>query len=302
MTGWHVMDDLQGHGQGEATPLVTVAMPIYNAGRDLRAAVLSIVKQTFVDWELLIIDDGSTDNALEHISDIQDTRIRIIRDGLNKGLAARLNECIQLAHGRYLARMDQDDVSYPERFFRQVSALNTDHGLDLVAVRAITIDENNEATGLYPYACSHDEICARPWLGFYLPHPTWMGRIEWFRKHHYAIPGPYFCEDQEVLLRSYRMSRFATLEEVLFAYRIRSVTNWRKLINTRKAVLGVQIRHFKKTGQWFFIVLSLLVFAGRITADLFKVSRISLFQLHSRSSLPDMYYARWQEVIQSVSG
>lgn len=78
-------------------PLVTIAMPIYNAGSDLRPAVLSILQQTFPDWELLIIDDGSSDGAAEGISDIRDSRIRVLRDGLNRGLAARLNEAIDLA-------------------------------------------------------------------------------------------------------------------------------------------------------------------------------------------------------------
>ena len=80
-------------------PKITVAMPVFNGGEFLRPAVLSIVKQTFSDWELLIIDDGSTDGSLETIQDIQDARIRVIKDGLNKGLAARLNEAIDLARG-----------------------------------------------------------------------------------------------------------------------------------------------------------------------------------------------------------
>jgi len=93
--------------QAGNAPLITVAMPIFNAGSYLRLAVLSIVRQTFADWELLIIDDGSTDNALQDIADIRDHRIRILRDGENKGLAARLNEAIDLARGRYFARMDR---------------------------------------------------------------------------------------------------------------------------------------------------------------------------------------------------
>ena len=70
----------------DSSPLITVAMPIFNAGHHLRLAVLSIVHQTFCNWELLIIDDGSTDNALQSLSDISDSRIQILRDGLNKGL------------------------------------------------------------------------------------------------------------------------------------------------------------------------------------------------------------------------
>ncbi|HQS38498.1 MAG TPA: glycosyltransferase family A protein, partial [Methylotenera sp.] len=82
-------------------PMITVAMPVYNAGKHLRLAVLSIVKQTFTNWEMLIIDDGSTDNAFELISDIHDERIVILKDGSNKGLAARLNEAMDLARGEY---------------------------------------------------------------------------------------------------------------------------------------------------------------------------------------------------------
>lgn len=251
-------------------PLVTVAMPIYNAGKYLRLAVLSIVKQSFTNWELLIIDDGSTDGALQSIADIKDARIEILCDGKNKGLAVRLNECIDLARGKYFARMDQDDVSFPERFMQQVSTLEADLTLDLTAVRAITIDEDNIAIDLLPCAQKHDDICAKPWRGFYIPHPTWVGRTEWFRKYRYTVPGPYFCEDQELLLRSYRHSRFSVLSEVLFAYRIRSTINQEKLAKTRKAVLGIQLKYFGKSGQWHYWLLALLAYAGKKANDLLK--------------------------------
>ena len=100
----------------ESSPLITVGMPIYNAGEVLRPAVLSIINQSYFNWELIIIDDGSTDNSLEYIQDILDPRIKIVNDGLNKGLAARLNEIMDLGRGVYFARMDQDDISYPQKF------------------------------------------------------------------------------------------------------------------------------------------------------------------------------------------
>lgn len=289
----------QGQGQGAALPLVTVAMPVYNAGRYLRTAVLSIVKQTFINWELLIIDDGSTDNALKKIADLSDSRIKILRDGENRGLAARLNEAIDLARGQYLARMDQDDVSYPERIARQVAALNEDTGLDLVAVRTITIDENNNATGLFPYVHSHDEICARPWQGFYFPHPTWMGKIEWFRKYHYTVPGPYFCEDQELLLRSYRDSKFVTLGEVLFAYRIRGNVDQQKLAKTRRTVLKVQSRHFFSLNLWHFVLLATVAFFGKISRDLLKRMGTGTFR-PGHSTVGDTILVKWNKVLDGL--
>ena len=269
---------LQNQAESNRLPLVTVAMPVYNAGKDLRLAVMSIVKQTFTDWELLIIDDGSTDNALQVIADIVDPRIKILRDNKNCGLAARLNEAVDMARGRYFARMDQDDVSYPERLAHQLIALQNNPMLDLVATRAVTIDENNQAIGLFPFAISHEEICAQPWRGFYFPHPIWMGKIEWFYKHRYAIPGPYFCEDQELLLRSYCDSRLATLDEILFAYRIKSKVDWQKLTKTRSTMLVVQLRYFASLNQWHLMLLATLAFINKLTSDWSKKMRGSIIQ------------------------
>ena len=285
--------------QGVDSPLVTVAMPVYNAGRYLRLAVLSIISQTFTDWELLVIDDGSTDNALQDIADIDDARIRIFRDGVNKGLAARLNECIDLAQGQYFARMDSDDVSYPERLARQIAALQKTPELDLVATRAITIDENDQATGLFPYAISHEEICARPWRGFYFPHPSWMGKTAWFRKYRYTEPGPYFCEDQELLLRSYCDSQFVTLDEILFAYRIRSSVNWEKLAKTRWTILRVQLKNFSNLHQWKYVLLSLLAYCLKRGSDILK--KISGNHFKPGTHIVDASVSvMWERVLKSL--
>ena len=252
----------------DTPPLVTVAMPVFNAGRHLRPAVISIILQTFTDWELLVIDDGSSDGAVDDILDLDDARIRILRDGSNRGLAARLNEAIDLARGHYFARMDQDDISYPERLARQVDMLEQSPALDLCAVRCAAINFENELVGALPYALMHDEICAAPWRGLYLVHPSWMGRIGWFRQHRYAKPGPYFCEDQELLLRSYRKSRFATVPEILFAYRVRSRIAWGKTFRTRKTILGIQLRKIFGMGQWHYGALATMVFVARVAMDL----------------------------------
>jgi hypothetical protein len=289
-------------GQQDPAPLVTVAMPVFNAGGYLRLAVLSIVRQSYADWELLVIDDGSTDDALQSIRDIDDARIRILRDGENRGLAARLNQCVDMARGRYLARMDQDDVSYPERFKRQVSLLEQNPGLDLVAVRAITIDENNRATGSFPYALTHDEICARPWQGFHFPHPAWMGKTEWFRKHRYAVPGPYFCEDQELLLRSYRTSRFATVDETLFAYRIRSrsLIDAKKLARIRRTVLKIQLRYFAGANQWHFVLLAMAAFVARMGLDLSQRLRAGMSR-SGRAIVDDAVVSEWNRILAGLA-
>ena len=246
-------------------------MPIYNAGEYLVEAVNSIVAQTYTNWELYVIDDGSTDNSIDSIKLIKDERIIILEDGLNKGLAARLNQAIDLAKGQYFARMDQDDISMPERFKMQLNALEADLSLDLVAARTLTINSKNKVIGQLPFASTHQQICAKPWRGFYMPHPTWMGRLGWFKKYKYKIPQSYYSEDCELLLRSYESSNFACLPEILFEYRIKDKINWKNQLKARRAVLKLQTSHFHNQGQYLSMVLSSLVFTLRVTLDFFKV-------------------------------
>ena len=281
-------------------PLITVAMPVYNAGKNLRLAVLSIVNQTYLNWELLIIDDGSSDDSFLDIADINDSRIKILCDGVNRGLVARLNEAIDLARGDYFARMDGDDISYPDRLSKQVTALQNNSKIDLMATRVITIDEENLATGLFPYAISHNEICARPWKGFYFPHPTWMGKTEWFRKYRYSVPAPYCCEDQELILRSYRDSHLETLNEILFAYRIRSKVDSQKLAKTRRAVFKAQLRHFSNCNSWFFLLLAAGSFIIKSINDFLNRTIINHFK-SGNNLLDNEILVAWNKVLANVN-
>ena len=244
-------------------------MPVYNAGKYLKHSVLSIINQTFFDWELIIIDDGSEDNAIQSISALKDPRVKIINDGVNKGLAVRLNQCIRMSRGHYIARMDQDDISHPRRIENQLKFLESNKNIDLVATKAIMINHQGRIMGVMPSKLNHEDICFRPWNGFYFPHPTWMGHISWFRKFGYLEPGPYCCEDQELLLRSYHLSRFACLDECLFAYRVRSKINLLKNLKIRFTLFNLQKVHFAKHGQWVFLFLAFFNFQIKGIKDLF---------------------------------
>lgn len=285
-------------------PLVSVILPVYNAGEYLRLAVLSIVQQSYGNWELLLIDDASTDAAVESLGDIEDSRIQIINNIQNIGLAATLNRGISLAKGQYLARMDQDDIAFPDRFARQVEMLEADAELDLVGVRCLTIDEQNVPVGSMPFALTHAGLCKAPWRGFYLAHPTWMGRIEWFRTHQYGIPEPHLCEDQELLLRTYPSSKFATCSEVLFAYRIRTSINLKRLFRNRCSVIRMQLGHFVANRQWRYALLALLVFFGRLTKDciLFLQQRLNLHFIKKPSAVIDQVtMQKYQKVMAGIS-
>lgn len=242
-------------------PLVTVAMPVFNAGAFLIEAVNSIINQTYQHWELILIDDGSNDGSLDKVREIQDSRIVIISDGINMGLAPRLNQAIDLARGVYFARMDGDDISLATRLEEQVKFLTENPHVDLLATKVKTIDFQGNVIGELPFAASHQEICSRPWRSFYMPHPSWMGKLEWFKKYKYAKPAPYFCEDQELLIRSYVFSHFACLSQCLLHYRLKNSISIKKLWLTYFALFKVQANHFIKKSKVDLCACTLVYFA-----------------------------------------
>ena len=281
-------------------PLVTVAMPVFNAGTYLRLSVLSMLGQTFSDWELIILDDGSTDGAINSIMDLKDERIHIIQDGNNKGLAARLNECIDLARGQYFARMDQDDIAYPGRIESQLKYLASHKDIDLLATKAIAIDQAGMAVGVMPAKLTQSEICAKPWRGFYLAHPTWMGRLNWFKSFRYLEPGPFQCEDQELLLRSFQKSHFACLDEILFAYRVRDKMSFTKNFKIRLTLLKIQIAHFANNSEYFPLLLSVLFFQIKLLADVLNKA-LGKGSANFSGEVDDQVLQNWAYVLTRLS-
>lgn len=199
-------------------PLVSIAMPVRNCERTLDIAIRSIVQQTFPHWELLVLDDGSTDLTYEVAAACRDPRLRVIADGFHSGLPSRLNQAVRLSRGKYLARMDGDDVSFPDRLRRQVAYLEGRPEVDLIGTSVIVFRGDGEPIGVRLVRDSHQWISRRPWGAFPMAHSSWMGRTEWFRKNPYDS-GVIRAEDQELLLRTYRRSRFGAIEDVLLGYR-----------------------------------------------------------------------------------
>lgn len=205
-------------------PIVTVVMSVHNAASTLEPALRSILWQTFSDWELIVVDDGSTDQTGLILSRFNDARIHVVHGaGGQRGLATRLNQCIELARGKYIARMDADDVAYPERLERQVRYLEAHPDIDLLGHGAVLFKGDGQAFGVHLTAYEHKDICRRPWWGFPLAHPTWLGKRSWFARHRYRdelTKG----QDQDLLLRSYRASRFAALPDILLGYRVERIS------------------------------------------------------------------------------
>ena len=201
-------------------PLVSILMPMYNAAELVAQTIRSLLAQTYENWELIALDDGSEDRTAEVVASFTDPRIRLVLGEKNRGLPARLNEAVTLARGALFARMDADDIALPTRLERQVGFLLANPLVDVVAADMLVITPEGELNGREKWrGSSHESVTKTPWSGFHFNHATWLGRAGWFRRHAYREDA-YRTEDDDLMLRAYRTSRFHRLDEVLYAYRV----------------------------------------------------------------------------------
>lgn len=125
-------------------PLVSVIMGVHNGSKTIARAIDSILNQTFIDYEFIICDDASTDSTAEIISKYikKDNRIKYLKNDTNSGLAFSLNNCISISNGVYIARMDDDDISHPDRFEKQVAFMNEHPQYAIVGCSRRTFDKD----------------------------------------------------------------------------------------------------------------------------------------------------------------
>lgn len=204
-------------------PLVSVILPVYNAERFLREAIDSILTQTFRDFELILLNDGSTDGSEAIIQSYQDKRIVYLKNEKNEGLVYTLNKGIDTAKGQYIARMDADDVAVRERLERQLGYLRTKKDIGVVASAIQFINEKGALQG--PWALDAKTITpvqirsvmARECC---IAHPSVMARSSLMKRFKYN-PTQKNIEDYDLWLRMMNGSiGFAKIDQPLLWYRI----------------------------------------------------------------------------------
>jgi glycosyltransferase involved in cell wall biosynthesis len=248
-------------------PQITILLPVHNGAETLARAIHSIVNQTYRNWKLLVLEDGSTDNSLSIAHSFNDIRIHIISDGRHLGIAQRLNQGVQLCDTHYIARMDADDVAYPKRLEKQIEFLEANPNIDLIGTAMRVLDGRGQMLGKRIFPISHTQIVAQPWFKtISVAHPTWCGRTEWFQQWLYRE----FVrnEDQELLLRAHAKSTYANLPDILVDY---YETPWfpKKLI-ARWGWITVLWSFYGKKGHIFPFLGGLTITITKIFWDFLK--------------------------------
>lgn len=196
---------------------VTVGIPFLNASRTLGEAIRSVFAQTLDDWELILVDDGSTDESLDIAMAVDDPRVRVLSDGENRGLQMRLNEIARLARGDLLSRMDADDIMHPERLARQADYLASNPSCDIVGTATYVIDGDGRPIGIR-HVEPLDASAGNVLRSGFICHPTSTARSDWSRRNLYDETF-VTAEDHELYCRIAPTSGLARLSTPLFYYR-----------------------------------------------------------------------------------
>lgn len=202
-------------------PLVSVIIPCYNAEKYVELAVRSIMKQTYKNLEILLIDDCSKDNTYLILQKLatEDERIKLEKNEQNLKIVKTLNKLVEKAKGKYIARMDADDISAPSRIEKQVDFLEKNYEYGICGTNAWKIDYNNCILGrsLLPAEDNELKIASDFFCVFY--HPSVMIRSDLYKKNLYREEYLY-AEDMDLWQRLLKITKGKNLEEKLFYYRV----------------------------------------------------------------------------------
>lgn len=235
---------------GYVQPSVTVLLPVYNGEAYLHDAVESIISQDFTDFELLIVDDGSTDDSPRIIAGFADARIRVLKNPRRLKLSGALNRGIQEARGELIARMDADDIALPARLRRQVEFMNRHPEIGLCGAGVEKFGQGSSSIMNYPE--SHDQIRAYALFDCPFAHPTVVFRRQLFLNNRLMFDAGYYpTEDYELWARAMELFPCYNLPEVLLRYRVhaQSMTgaDWEEMDTQAARVAGRQLNRLGLT-------------------------------------------------------
>jgi len=203
-------------------PAVTVLIPAFNAARFIASSIRSVLEQDFPDFELLVIDDGSTDETAGLVENFRDDRIRILRHDGNRGLVATLNEGLHEARGTWVARQDADDLSRKDRLTRQIAHFHGSPEHLIVAAEARLIDDQNRSCGILRLPRTHHQLRWDLCFRNPIPHSSVMMHRQKILDDFGGYPQSVASEDYALWSRVAVTNRIGLIKRPLVDYRIHS--------------------------------------------------------------------------------
>jgi glycosyltransferase involved in cell wall biosynthesis len=200
-------------------PSISIIMPVYNVVDFLPMAMASIFAQTITDWELIAIDDASTDGSWQYLQRIDDPRVRIFRNDRNRNVPYTVNRGIDMARGKWIGKMDSDDIISPKKFELQLDKLESCSEIDVLGCGTIIVDRDLNIVSAHTPPTEHHVITKTPCIFMSLTFGALLGKADWWRKwridERIVVSGHEF----DLYLRSYQESIFSNVPEFLYVYR-----------------------------------------------------------------------------------
>lgn len=235
-------------------PEITVFMAAYNQEKYIEKSINSILEQSFSDFELVIVNDGSTDDTVAIVESFSDDRIRLMHNAGNRGLIFTRNRLLDIARGKYIAILDADDIAYHDRLKHQYQFLRKNPDVVLCGGHANIIDEHNRATGAQLRVPVDNTVNMFMLFGNPFVNSTTMFRTESFK----AIGGYQeyeISEDYDLFIRMSNGQKVANLDETLIDYRVHSnntsalhlairLENEQRIISSLRSMMGVSVDEF----------------------------------------------------------
>lgn len=223
------------------TPRISVLLPVYNGQRYIRAAIDSVLSQTYRDFELLVIDDGSTDSTGRIVNSFDDSRIRLVKNKKRLKLSGALNRGLDLARGPYVARMDADDVSFPDRLEIQSAYLDRYPGLGICGSHTHVFGMKKWEIHRAPLGRNH--VKAHMLFDNPFVHPAVMLRKGFFDRYGLRYNGDYYpTEDYELWSRALNYFPGDNIDRVLLKYRLHAASmtrsDWNKMDEKATRIVG----------------------------------------------------------------
>lgn len=206
-------------------PLVSIVMTAYNAAEFVAEAIESIQAQTYINWELVIVNDGSTDNTLKILSNFSknDVRIRLINCRTNRGASIASNLGLSKVRGSFVARMDSDDIATSDRIAKQVEFLQKNPDVIVVGGQCELIDRKGNTIGMKNFPTKHIDIYEALYQYNPIQHPSLMinAKLLGLQKITYHTK-VLLAHDLEILFKLAQYGRLANLSDTILKYRIHS--------------------------------------------------------------------------------
>lgn len=204
-------------------PLVSILLPVYNAERYLRASLESTLSQTYEKVEVICVDDGSTDDSYKILREFAriDKRVKVFRNSKNRGIGYTANKALRHARGQFIARMDADDIMFPERIEKQVAYLQANPDTVLVGGQCVVINEEGESVGEKRNPTTHEEIYKLMFTAMSVQNPTVMINKSLADKKSLQLDASLHpIDDLDMLFKLFRCGEFANLPDFVLQYRV----------------------------------------------------------------------------------